>query len=108
MSQFDVTEAILSDIDPSLDEVERLVTMWRIICDENESEAHLVTEEQWLSWASFESRINRSLSEATCDSERMLALRPLVSALSSEATPGTHAGHSGIRRDGVFHGRVSR
>lgn len=108
MARYDVTEQVLETARLSgagLD-VERLTTLWRIICEENEAEAHLVTEAQWMSWTAFEAGVERALAAATCDADRIQALDPVIRALSSEVTEATREGYAGVERTGMFHARL--
>lgn len=105
MALYDVTEQVLTQASATAAhlDADRLMAIWRIICEENEEQAHLVTEAQWVDWVSFSDRITASLDAARTDSERVVILSPVAKALAGSASADTHSGYHGTKRPGVFH-----
>lgn len=112
MDIFDITEAIISDqintnfVDGKVIDIKRLKTLWKIVCDENDSQIELISPEFAQQWVSFRDETNNALEQATSPAQVVHALKNLLPLLDSPSHTGYYRGMEGLTRkatSGVIH-----
>ena len=112
MDTFDITEAVISDqsctnfIDGKVIDVERLKTLWKIVCDENDSQLDFIPHDYAQQWISFRDETNSAIDRASTPAQIVHALRKLLPLLESPTRTEFYKGMEGLARktsSGVIH-----
>lgn len=66
-------------------DAQRMVTLWEIICDENDSQLHLVNEKDKSFWLGMKNGINKQLEEAQSPEDIIACLGQLIRSVGTVA-----------------------
>lgn len=84
-------------------DAQRMKTLWEMICEENDSQLHLVDKSSADHWLSMKKGINSDLDQAVSDEDIVAALGIVIRALSAPPEYKSYRGMQGDVYQNVAH-----
>lgn len=85
---------------------QRLLTLWKMVCEENDSQLHLVSEAHQRHWVNLRDSTNRKLEEATTPGDVVNALSMVANMVLSVPKVDQYNDRIAHVYDGVAHVEV--
>lgn len=82
---------------------DRLITLWNMICEENDSQLHLVHENDQRQWITMRDHTNERLDQADSDQDIVNALSMIVNMIASDPKKQDYQERPAYVYEGVAH-----